>query len=330
MLTVGRAALALITMAAVVGCTTPYGRPGVLNGGYTDEAIGGDQYHISIQVNLITGVGGAEEYFFRRAQEITKEHGYDGYRTVNLRSGVEYIPGGARAVARGVIQGYHNDGKTADPGRPAIVDLPAGNPRTTFSGTGFFLGTGGFVLTNQHVVARCQDATIRQFDGSVAPATILASDAANDLAILKSAAKPNSFARFRGGPDVRRGDDVVAVGFPMSDVLSSGGAVTNGTVSALSGPKDDSRLLQISVPIQAGNSGGPLLDQSGNVVGITSSGFRGEMQNVNFAIKSSVARSFLETHSVSYEQAPSTKTLSTSDIAEKAEKFAVKIVCMGI
>jgi len=329
MLTAGRAVLALITMAAVVACASNYGPAGVIGGGYTDEAIGGDQYHINVRGNGFTSVGLAEQYFFRRAQEIVKEHGYDGYRVVTLTSGLERHADYALGVARGVIQGYRNDGKTAEPGRPATVDLPANNPRTTFSGTGFFLGTAGFVLTNQHVVARCQDATIRQFDGSVTSATILASDAANDLAILKSAAKPNSFARFRGGPDVRRGDDVVAVGFPMSDVLSSGGAVTNGTVSALSGPKDDSRLLQISVPIQPGNSGGPLLDQSGNVVGITSSGFRGEMQDVNFAIKSSVARSFLETHSVSYEQAPSTRTLSTSDIAEKAEKFAVKIVCMG-
>jgi S1-C subfamily serine protease len=334
MLVLGRVAAVLIMIAALVGCTTPYGRPGVLNGGYTDEAIGGDQYHISIQVNLMTGVGGAEEYFFRRAQEIVKEHGYEGYRTVNLRSGVEYIPGGARAVARGVIQGYRSGDKAPVGGGPAVAGGPIGNQRPTYSGTGFFLGSSGFVLTNQHVVARCRDITIRQFDGSVTSATVLASDAANDLAILKSAAKSPAYARLRDGADVRRGDSVIAFGFPRTDVLSAGGSVTSGTVSALAGPKDDSRMLQISAPIQPGNSGGPLLDQSGNVVGITSAALVERAggvapQNVNFAIKASVARSFLEAHAIAYQQAPSTKALSTSDIAEKAEKFAVYIVCTG-
>jgi S1-C subfamily serine protease len=321
-----RAAAAALTMLVVLaGCATEYGPSGFLKGGYTDSAIGGDQYHISISGNNFTSAGRAEEMFFQRAQEIVKEHGYDGYRVVMLTSGLVPRGEGRSGVARGVIQGYRNKGSAGgEPGATATA---------TYSGTGFFLGPGGFALTNQHVVAKCRDITLRQFDGTVVPATVLASDVTNDLAILKSAAKSPVYARFREAPDMRRGDSVVAFGFPLSDVLSTGGVVTNGTVSALTGLKDDSRMLQISAPIQPGNSGGPLLDQSGNVVGITSSGLvRGGgvvPQNVNFAIKASVARSFLDVHSVSYQQAPSTKTLSTSDIAEKAEKFAVYIACTG-
>jgi S1-C subfamily serine protease len=323
-----RVAAALIVVATLAACSTSYGPSGVLNGGYTDQAIGGDQYHIEVRGNPFTSVGIAEQYFFRRAQEIVKERGYDGYRVVVLKSGLERHGDFSQGVARGVIQAYHNGDKAAEGGQEA-GDRSAGRQSFKASGTGFFLGTGGFVMTNQHVIAHCQDITIRQFDGTVVPASVLAADPANDLAILKSSAKTTSYARFREAPDVRRGDNVVAFGFPLTQFLSSGGAVTNGTVSALSGPKDDSRLLQISVPIQPGNSGGPLLDQSGNVVGITSSGFRGETQNVNFAIKASVARGFLDTHSIGYQQAPSTKSLSTSDIAAVAEKFAVYIVCTG-
>jgi S1-C subfamily serine protease len=322
-----RTGATLTLMVALSGCATQYGPAGFLTGGYRDEAIGGDQYHISISGNNLMGVGAAEEYFYRRAQEIVKQHGYRSYRVIQLRSGLEPSGGGFHPVARGVIQGI--GGKASANDAEARGGGSSGTQQMTYSGTGFFLGTGGFVLTNQHVVAHCQDITIRQFDGSVTPATVMASDAANDLAILKSVAKSPAYARFREDPELRRGDNIVAFGFPMTNVLSSGGAVTNGTVSALSGPRDDSRLLQISVPIQPGNSGGPLLDQSGNVVGITSSGFRGNMQNVNFAIKATVARSFLDTHSVSYQQAPSTKVLSTRDIAALAEKFTVFITCPG-
>jgi S1-C subfamily serine protease len=333
MLGTGRLAGVLILMAMLAGCATSYGPAGLLSGGYTDQAIGGDQYHIEVRGNPFTSVGVAEQHFFRRAQEIVKEHGYDGYRVLALKSASERHGDFTQGVARGVIQAYRNGDKAAEGAGPASGG-PASSPRFTASGTGFFLGTGGFVLTNQHVIAECQDITVRQSDGTVVPVTVLAADQVNDLAILKSAAKPSAYARFRAAPDVRRGESVVAFGFPLSSLLSTGGVVTNGTVSALTGFKDDSRLLQISVPIQPGNSGGPLLDQSGNVVGITSSGLSkmpggGIPQNVNFAIKASVARSFLDGHSVNYEQAPSTKTLSTSEIAEKAEKLAVHIVCTG-
>jgi S1-C subfamily serine protease len=317
-------------LLVLAGCTTPYGPYNPLLGGYTDEAIGNDQYHISVRGSTDTGVGTVEEYFYRRAQEIVKEQGYQSYRVVDLRSGIERGSAeGVRAVARGVIQGVGGKHSAVGAQQAKAAGASAGDQQMMYAGSGFFLGTGGLVLTNQHVVAHCQDITIRQFDGSVTPATVMAFDAANDLAVLKSVAKSPVYARFREAPDVRRGDNVVAFGFPLTQYLSSGGVVTNGTVSALSGLQDDSRFLQISVPIQPGNSGGPLLDQSGNVVGITSLGLRGAAQNVNFAIKSGVARAFLDTHTVSYQQAPSTKSLSTSDIAALAEKFVVFISCTG-
>jgi S1-C subfamily serine protease len=143
-------------------------------------------------------------------------------------------------------------------------------------------------------------------------------------------------ATFREGRGVRAGDAATAVGFPLRGVLASSANVTTGTVSALAGLGDDTRYIQVTAPIQAGNSGGPLLDQSGHVIGIIVSKldavkvFRatGDLpQNVNFALHASVARTFLDANSVEYETAPSTRTLSAADVGERAKAFTVVVEC---
>ena len=111
--------------------------------------------------------------------------------------------------------------------------------------------------------------------------------------------------RIRGSLRLCRG--VEAFGFPHSDTLATAGNVTLGNVTALSGLGDDSRSLQISAPVQAGNSGGPLLDGSGNLVGVVSAKLdavkmamnSGDLpQNVNFAVKSAILASFLDANRV--------------------------------
>jgi hypothetical protein len=107
-------------------------------------------------------------------------------------------------------------------------------------------------------------------------------------------------------------------------------------ISALSGPHDDSRYLQISVPVQPGNSGDPLLDQRGNVVGIVSAKLdalntlrrEGTIpENVNFAIKASVAANFLQTNDIKFAIGESTQTIEPTDLAEKAKAMSVFVVC---
>jgi S1-C subfamily serine protease len=88
-----------------------------------------------------------------------------------------------------------------------------------------------------------------------------------DLALLK-ADPPSSIATFRGGPAPKLGDSVLAFGFPLPGLLSSEGNVSTGILSAMSGLRNDVRFVQISTPVQPGNSGGPLLDSSGHVIGI--------------------------------------------------------------
>ena len=122
----------------------------------------------------------------------------------------------------------------------------------------------------------------------------------------------------------------------MYGLLASGLNITKGIVSALAGPGDDRRIIQITAPVQPGNSGGPILDTSGNVVGVVvarldalkMARLTGRLpQNVNFAISEGTARAFLDAHDVPYKTARSNTQMPTADIAAKAKGYTVLIEC---
>ena len=238
------------------------------------------------------------------------------------------IPGTVRA-------GSGNSPAEAPPRPGAKPTAPPGPATRVSTGTGFYINRQGHVLTNAHVVAKCREITVSRQGAAAVAASLVQADAANDIAVLIAPPSPVA-ASFRAGRPVRAGEAVVAFGFPLTGTLSSAGTVTNGSVSALAGLGHDSRYLQISVPVQPGNSGGPLLDGSGNVVGVITASIRpaavarstGTLpQNVNFALKADVARSFLEAAGVPADAAASGRELSVPDIGEKARAFSVLIDC---
>jgi hypothetical protein len=129
----------------------------------------------------------------------------------------------------------------------------------------------------------------------------------------------------------------VVLGYPLSGLLATSPNLTVGNVSALAGMGDDSRYLQVSAPVQPGNSGGPLLDASGHLIGIVTAKlnaaavarFTGDIsQNVNFALKAEVVRTFLDSRRISYETAHSEKQLSPADVGDIARPFTVQIECL--
>ena len=139
-------------------------------------------------------------------------------------------------------------------------------------------------------------------------------------------------------PQARLGETVIVVGYPLGGLLGSGPQVTTGNVSSLIGPGDDTRSLQFTAPTQAGNSGGPLLDGDGAVVGVVSSKLNAlrvhEMtgdvpQNVNFAIKGMLARGFLEAAGIECQSRLSGNARAAADIAAEARDFVLKIECRG-
>lgn len=212
-----------------------------------------------------------------------------------------------------------------------------GGSKPAASGTGFVISRQGHVLTNHHVIEGC--AMIRTpIEGRQEFLSILRSDAQNDLALLKlsSPGVPHT-AIFREGRSIRPGESVVAMGFPLHGLLSAEANITTGNVSALAGIGNDTRFLQITAPVQPGNSGGPLLDQSGNVAGVVVSKLdaikiakhTGDVpQNVNFAINTVVVLAFLDANTVDYSTAPSTKKLDHADIGEQAKKFTLLLECL--
>jgi S1-C subfamily serine protease len=131
------------------------------------------------------------------------------------------------------------------------------------------------------------------------------------------------------------GDSVAVAGYPLRGLLS-GFNMTTGTVSSMSGMGGDTRLVQITAPVQPGNSGGPMLDSAGQVMGvlvskldaIKTAKLTGDIpQNVNFAINVNVLRSFLDSNDTKYETTNVDKTVTTTVIAEKAKAFTVLIEC---
>ena len=206
------------------------------------------------------------------------------------------------------------------------------------SGSGVVIGDHGEVLTNAHVVNACTQIIIRSPAGDSATAQLIARDEKNDLAVVRT--RPlSSVATFRDGKPVRAGDAIVALGYPFAGLLATDANVSVGNVSALAGLADDSRYLQISAPVQPGNSGGPLLDASGHLVGIVTAKlnalrvarFTGDIpENVNFALKAEVARTFLESKGIAYHSAPSDKQLSPADIGDVARPFTLRIECEQI
>src|SRR5215471_1655132 len=203
---------------------------------------------------------------------------------------------------------------------------------TTISGTGFFVAQNR-VVTNNHVVSGCTKAIqVRYPDGRSYTATISGQDATNDLVLLHTEMENLSTAAFE--PEPRVGDQVATYGFPYSGVLSSSGNCALGHITSLSGMKDDTRFLQMSTPVQPGNSGGALVDMSGSVVGVVVAQLnaiaKSVPQNVNFAIQPSFVMNFLSVKGAPPKYSSSTGTRKPpSEVCDIAKKFTIQVYCQG-
>ncbi len=188
------------------------------------------------------------------------------------------------------------------------------------------VGGSGDVVTNHHVVDGCAKVTVSRA-GESHDVRVRAADAAADLALLRASGPVGDAAAFSRSPRARLGEAVTVAGHPLRGLLSSQLNVTSGNVSALAGIGDDAQRLQITAPVQPGNSGGPLLDAAGNVIGVVVSKLdavrtaelTGDIpQNVNFAIKGALVRGFLDIHGVAYVRRASDVKLAPERLAERA------------
>lgn len=224
-------------------------------------------------------------------------------------------------------------GQQAQPGqRPPRT----GGGHEVSSGTGFVVAPRQ-IMTNQHVAEGCTAMRARLANGQEIPATVIAADRQRDLALLRTDGDPGPVLPFRRPAEVRRGEAVVTYGFPLAGLLSSGPTLTTGDVSALAGLGDNPRHLQISAPVQQGNSGGPLLDLRGHVVGVIVSKLNAQRiaqatgdipQNVNFAVKHTEAVDFMREHGVHPVLEDGGPTRSPAEIGELAHASTVFLRCL--
>jgi len=199
-------------------------------------------------------------------------------------------------------------------------------PKQSVTGTGFFIGTDT-LITNHHVVEECKQIEVIR-NGYRAEAKIKSLDKINDLAVLKATKNNQNFLKFRSGKGIRIGATIIAIGYPLGDLLGTNIKLTLGNISSLTGLVNDSTKLQLTAPVQHGNSGGPLLDNYGNVVGVIYAGLKNDVaQNVNLAIKSSVARMFLDANDVNYSLDSNRSKKEVVDIADEAKKSIVQVIC---
>jgi S1-C subfamily serine protease len=206
-------------------------------------------------------------------------------------------------------------------------------------GTGFVVSASGHIVTNNHVIDGCSELKGNLTGEAAMVLRVVSADANNDLALLQapSTATFKEFARIRDR-SFHSGDSVVAIGFPYHGLLTSDFTVTTGIVSSLSGMLNDTRFLQISAPVQPGNSGGPLFDNSGQIVGVVTGKLPGLRiaaatgnipENINFAIKTGALRDFLDNSVVPYQTAEPKGELKTPEIAGNARAYTLLISCKG-
>ena len=216
---------------------------------------------------------------------------------------------------------------------------PAPNPaaRGDTSGSGIVVSDTGQVLTNHHVVQECDAHEIIDTNHVAHKATLQVSDTQRDLALLTVDKRFANVARVRSDATPKLGEAITVVGYPLVSVLGSNPTVGFGHVSSTTGIRDNPTQMQISVPIQRGNSGGPVFDQAGNVIGVVVSKLDalkmaargGDLpQNVNFAIRGEVMRLFLENNRVKYAVSRDTAKLENTDIAAQGAAVTVRVRCV--
>jgi S1-C subfamily serine protease len=265
----------------------------------------------------------------------------------NLNSTGQLLPIIANCVSKTKTVGTANAGDFAisipkpPAAKPVVQTAPSSaSPKLskTFekTGTGFVVSTSGHIVTNQHVIDGCVGDVHGNLSGEASmDLRIVSTDETNDLALLQTTRSFKDVVTIRGTA-VHPGDAVIAIGYPYHGLLTSDFTVTAGIVSSLSGILNDTRFLQISAAVQPGNSGGPLLDASGNVVGVVAAKINalkfakatGDIpENINFAIKTGAVRDFLDNSVVNYQTAEAKAELKAADIARNARAYTLLISC---
>jgi S1-C subfamily serine protease len=267
----------------------------------------------------------------------------------NLNQTAQLLPSLVNCVASVKKNGLANAGEFAvalpkpaasTPETPSAsapnTPAPKQGKAVSQTGTGIVISSNGHVVTNHHVIDGCGEITGNLSGEARIKLRLVSSDETNDLALLQAPTPFKETAVIRENA-VQTGDGVIAIGYPFHGLLTSDFTVTTGIVSSLSGIFNDTRHLQISAAVQPGNSGGPLLDFTGALVGVVAAKLNalkvaratGNIpENINFAIKTGALRDFLDNSVVMYRVTERREMKKeTAEIAKSARGFTLLISC---
>ena len=214
-------------------------------------------------------------------------------------------------------------------------------------GSGFYVSKFRHVVTNQHVVNQCNKITVGDSMSTQIPAELIAFDKRNDLAILQTvsmemaSADTKSFVEklaiqivpvlsegLMRSEDVNGGEEILVAGYPLGNMVSDTMKVTKGIVSATKGMDNDVSQFEIDAVIRKGNSGGPIYDKRGNIVGVAVSRLNvNRTDTINFGIKGSTVKQFLSANDIPTKWSNRQDKIDTKDIYKIASKQTVMVVC---
>lgn len=194
------------------------------------------------------------------------------------------------------------------------------------SGTGFFVSKIGHVITNYHVIEGC-DANKLTFNGKEIKVDTLAVDKINDLAILKADLKPPKVYSV-AIKDADLLEDIIIAGYPLGKRVSSAIKTSKGSITALAGFGDNFSEFQTDAALNQGNSGGPIINQKGNVVGVAVANYgkKEGIESFNFGIKSSTLRTFANANGLKFIS-PNKRDLSNKDLGELIKSGTIYLEC---
>ena len=222
------------------------------------------------------------------------------------------------------------------PGKKITKSADVDNSLITIgSGSGFYINNKGYALTNNHVIDICAQS-VAVIDGKETLFRVIATDKTNDVAVLKTDYKSRNYIKINED-GAKLGENVIAVGYPLAGRLSDSVKITRGIVSSLSGLDNNIGQIQIDAALQPGNSGGPVLNENGELVGIASAGLNKLLmakeakyipENVNFAVASPIVVNILKSKKVKYAT-PSmfSGSFSNTELAELGDSSTIQLFC---
>jgi S1-C subfamily serine protease len=187
------------------------------------------------------------------------------------------------------------------------LEFAANKDKPWANGTGFYFNSNGQVLTAAHVIQECVKIDVKR-DDKVLPAKVLARSNVIDAAVLDTGTAAPAFLPFRRDTNFELGEPVTNVGYPLQSILAATPNLTRGNVSARGGLTGSLGQFQFSAPIQPGASGGPVVSDGGEVLGITVGTLNAVAlakegvipQNVNFALEARYATKFLQKNNFAF------------------------------